>query len=268
VVQFSYDLLDPRTCASALMEVVEEIRDALKTYGVSIHSCFTGLAMYSFNLLMHPNQAMRVDGIDWHEKGIMLASKLGAKGSGGHLAALSCEDQKNEERRKYLKNCLTDALSHLTGIAASLGHEFFLWEPMPISREPPCTISEAKRLLKEVNEVTKIPVKLCIDTGHQCPWDVTFPADLDVYAWLRELAQESPVIHIQQTDGKGDRHWPFTSEFNRDGIISSEKILKAIDDSGAKETLLALEIIHPFEARESQVLEDLKLSVGYWKEYI
>jgi len=77
---------------------------------------------------------------------------------------LSCEDQKNEERRKYLKNCLTDALSHLTRIAASLRHEFFLWEPMPISREQPCTISEAKRLLKEANEVTKIPVKLCIDT--------------------------------------------------------------------------------------------------------
>ena len=30
-VQFSYDLLDPRTCAPALMEVVDEIRDALKT---------------------------------------------------------------------------------------------------------------------------------------------------------------------------------------------------------------------------------------------
>lgn len=267
-VQFTYDLLDPGTYTPALTEIVGETRDALKKYGISIHSCFTGLAMYSFNLLTHPYQTMRTDGINWHEKGIILASKLGAKGSGGHLAALSCEDLKNKERRKYLESCLIDALSHLTRIAASLGQEFFLWEPMPISREPPCTISEAKRLLKKANKVAKIPVKLCIDTGHQCPWDVTSAPDLDIYNWLKELAQESPVIHVQQTDGKEDRHWPFTPKYNKNGIIYPKKILEAIDDSGAKETLLALEIIHPFEARESQILEDLKLSVEYWKEYL
>ncbi len=76
------------------------------------------------------------------------------------------------------------------------------------------------------------------------------------------------MIHVQQTDGKMDRHWPFTRQFNQQGIIHPQKALEAIEQSGAREAILMLEIIHPFETEETQVLDDLKETVEYWKKYL
>ena len=265
-VQFSYDLLDPRTKEPTLSYMISEIKEACKEYGLELHSTFTGLAAYSFNLLMHPNPLMRYDAMDWYVSAIRVASELGAKATGGHVAAMSWRDYLDEARRRRLIEGLLESLRALSFVAKVYGLEMLLWEPMPVVREPPCTISEAKRLLKEVNEGASVPIKLCIDLGHACAWKVESRRDLDPYAWLEELGAESPVLHVQQTDGKADRHWPFTEEYNKVGIIRPDKVLEALDRSGARQVLLALEIIHPFEAREERVLEDLKESVRFWKQ--
>jgi hypothetical protein len=60
--------------------------------------------------------------------------------------------------------------------------------------------------------------------------------DSDVYNWLERLACYSPIIHMQQTDGKSSLHSPFTEECNQDGIISAEKVLRAIKASYKAET--------------------------------
>lgn len=267
-VQFSYDLLDPRTKDPALSYMISEIREACKDYGLEIHSTFTGLAAYSFNLLMHPNSLMRYDALDWYVNAIRIASELNAIATGGHVAALSWRDYLNEQRRHRLICDLLESLRMLSSVAKVYGLKMLLWEPMPVIREPPCTISEAKELLKKVNKGAEVPIKLCIDLGHACAWKVESNRDLDPYSWLEELGSESPVIHIQQTDGKADRHWPFIKEYNKIGIIRPDKVLEALDKSDTKEVLLALEIIHPFEAKEDKVLADLKESVKYWKEYL
>ena len=57
--------------------------------------------------------------------------------------------------------------------------------------------------------------------------------DCDVYEWLRELAPYSPVIHLQQTDGKRSAHLPFNETNNRNGIITGEKVLSAIAEAYA-----------------------------------
>lgn len=80
-------------------------------------------------------------------------------------------------------------------------------------------------------------------------------------AWVRVS-----VIHLQQTDGKGDGHWPFTERCNEVGVVTPARVIDAIEDSGARELCLFLEIVHPFEAQERQVLADLRASVEYWKE--
>ncbi len=268
IVQFSYDLLDPRTSEPARSMMIAEIVDACRNYNITIDSTFTGLAAYSFNLLMHPNVLMRNDAMDWYANAIEVASKLGAKSTGGHIAAMSWRDYLSDKRRQELISYLISEIQELTSLAKAQGLKFLLWEPMPIAREPPHTIEEAKEFLRIANQGARIPVKLCIDLGHMCAWDLTAKEDKDPYAWLKELGSESPVIHVQQTDGKADRHWPFTKEYNEKGIITPERVLKAIEDSGANEVLLALEIIHPFEAKEEEVLNDLKESVKFWKEYL
>ncbi len=266
-IQFSFDLLDPRTTQPALSWMLTETSDALKTYDLTIHSTFTGLAAYSFNLLTHPNPAMRTDALDWFTKAIDATAGLNVKATGGHIAAQSYLDYMDTERRRLMEDILVENLRFLTSQAAHMKLEMILWEPMPLLREPPATISDAKRLLKRVNVGPGVPVKLAIDTGHQCTVGVD-AQDLDTYTWLRELAPESPVIHVQQTDGKGDRHWPFTERYNKVGHIKPEKMLDTIEASGANEVYLMLEIIHAFEADEREILRDLEESVSYWKNYV
>ncbi len=266
-VQFSFDLLDPRTTQPAWSWMVTETLEAMKAHGLTIHSTFTGLAAYSFNLLTHPNPGMRIDAVDWFVKAIGVTARLNVKVTGGHLAAQSYPDYRDDQRRRLMEDTLVENLRFLSSWAAGMKLEMLLWEPMPLLRETPCTISDAKRLLTRVNAGAGVPVKLAIDTGHQCTVGVE-ARDLDTYAWLRELGSESPVVHVQQTDGKGDRHWPFTKRYNDVGVTQPEKVIDAIEASGAKEVYLMLEIIHAFEAPEDQVLEELKESARYWSDFV
>jgi len=268
VVQFSFDLLDPRTKPTVRDAIIWETLDVAREYGIVIQSAFTGLAAYSFNLLMHPDPGVRADALDWYESAIDMASKLNVEGVGGHVAAMTWKDYKDEKRKRYLINVLLENLKYLSKVAKNKNISMLLWEPMPVAREPPATITEAKELLRLANEGSYVPIKLCIDVGHVCnPW-TTEKRDLDPYEWLKELGKESPCIHVQQTDGKADRHWPFTDEYNKVGIIRPKELIKALEESGSDKNFLFLEIIHPFEYREDKVIEDLKISVRYWKEFI
>ena len=266
-VQFSLDLLDPRTLPSVRDKICGQIIQAIKKYDLHLTSTFTGLAAYSFNLLLHPDLGMRMDALDWYEKAIAVTAEMGAEGTGGHLGALSVEDYQRTTRRKYLMDFLIDALGHLSRVAKGAGLRFLLWEPMPCLREQPCTIKEAKKLYERVNKKSAIPVEFCLDLGHQCTVGIS-DKDRDSYEWLRQLGQCSPFIHIQQTDGQADHHWPFTRKYNERGIIEPPRVIEAINDSGAKEVTLLLEVIHPFEAEEKLVLTELRESVEFWKGYL
>lgn len=265
--QFSFDLLDPRALLHVRDKMCREIAEATQKYNIHLTSAFTGLAAYSCNLLLHPDLGMRMDALKWYEEAIKIGALMGADGTGGHLGALSINDFNNDKRKKYLMDFLLDVLQHLSRIAKNAGQKFLLWEPMPLKREPPCTIDEAKKLYDTVNEVAAVPIQFCLDLGHQCTVGVT-GKDKDTYEWLRQLASYSPVIHIQQTDGQGDRHWPFTEEYNSKGIIEPEKVIQSINDSGAEQVVLLFEIIHPFEANEEKVLNDLKRSVEDWRKWV
>lgn len=52
--------------------------------------------------------------------------------------------------------------------------------------------------------------------------------DTDCYEWLRALGAWSPIIHLQQTDGKHSSHAPFSPETNATGIIHPVRILRAL----------------------------------------
>jgi len=263
-VQFSFDLLDPGVSQPLRRKMTEEIKKAVKKYGLEIHTTFAGLASYSFNKLLHPDIGVRHDALRWCEEAILMTAEMGAHGTGGPLGALSMRDFDLASRKKNLVAQLIEMLQHLTQLAALEGQEFFLWEPTPVAREICHTIEETRGFYKEVNKGTAVPVKFCLDVGHQCATDTT-EKDRDPYVWLEELAPISPVVHIQQTDGKLDSHWPFTKEFNKKGIIEPKRIIQSIQRSEAEEVFLFLEILHPFEADEKKVLEDIKESVEYWK---
>ena len=262
-LQFSYDLLDPVINKLSADYMAGLIRDAVKKHGLELHSAFTGLAAYSFNLLTHPDPLMRADFLYWYKEAIDIASSIKASAVGGHIAAKSIND--NSNRKEYLDEQLFEAIRSLRVYAEHKGLKLLLWEPMPVPREPPWSMEEAYNVLKQANIGRGIPLKLNIDLGHSC---TLTGKEANPYEWLRALAKESPSIHIQQTDGVADRHWPFAKKYNERGIIRPDKVLEAIDESGANEVYLFLEYIPPFEEADDLVLKNLKESVKYWKNYL
>ncbi len=264
-LQFSFDLLDPRTYRYALDHMIGLIRDAVKRYGLVIHSSFTGLMAYSLNLLAHPDPLMRMDALDWYLAAIDVTSRLGIEITGGHIGAKSIKDYRDPSRRSFIDSVILDSVKSLRLYAQLKGLKMLLWEPMPVPREAPWTMHETEEILRKANEGYGVPVKLNIDLGHQC----TLKGDeWNPYNWLKRFAPDSPAIHIQQTDGKGDRHWPFTEEYNKIGIIKPDKVIEAIDSSGAKEVYLFLEYIPPAEVPDDDVLRNLEESVKYWKQFL
>ncbi len=146
------------------------------------------------------------------------------------MGALTLKDFNDTRRRESLLSEQVEHVTSLSRLCKEAGLETLLWEHMPVSREPPSTIDEARNLLQRVNRNSSVPVKLCIDVGHACNPNVKDPRDRDPYTWLSELGSESPCVHLQQTDGKGDRHWPFTDEFNKLGVIDGKRIISSLEE--------------------------------------
>jgi sugar phosphate isomerase/epimerase len=162
---------------------------------------------------------------------------------------------------------LVEGMQAFARYAAAQNLRFLLWEPAPIGREMLIHLDEARKLHERLNRNVPIPIHLLLDVGHQCSYEVT-GKDRDTYLWLRELGALSPAVHLQQTDGVWDRHWSFTKAHNAEGVVKMDKVIKALEESGAEEVYLFPELIHPFEFEEEKLLEELDETYEYLKQYV
>lgn len=244
-VQFSFDMLDPVIIDDEIVRskcaYIKKIADEK---GVVIDTGSTGEVPHKFNSLLDPDPGMRKCYLRWYEKMIRAGSILGVEASGVYMGTLSRKDEGDPERKSFLISVLLEEMAYLTFIAKQEGQKYFLWENMSIPREPPCTIDETKELMERLNKISHVPVYLCLDVGHGY-YRSHDPRDRDPYTWLREFACVSPSIHMQQTDGKGSRHWPFTEEYNSQGVIVPEKVFETIEESGAEKTIIVFEFSIP-----------------------
>jgi sugar phosphate isomerase/epimerase len=259
--QFSLDLVDPLLDEAVTASYAEAVRRYTTACNLFLHSTFTGLAAYSWSQLLHPDEAMREAAMRWYERAIDFTAQLGARGTGGHLGALSVQDATNDMRRQALLQEMQERLVALSHYAAGRGLQFLLFENMAVPRECGHSIEEAQTLTGLATG--GVPLVLCLDVGHPCALHTGTASD-DYLAWLAQSWPHTPVIHLQQTDRTGDHHWPFTAEYNSKGIVQVERVLQAIsrwlDES---DVYLFLEPIHPFEYDDSLVLQELRESVEY-----
>ena len=267
LIQFSFDLLDPMLDGDILEESISRTLDSCQQYGIRLESCFTGGLAYEGNLLLHPSSRMRKFAFDWYSSAINISRRLRVETVGGHMGAFTVKDFRNAQRRESLFSAQLENVLSLSQLCKDAGLETLLWEIMPVTREPPSTIHEARDLLQRLGN-SPVPVKLCIDVGHTCNSAVKDSHDRDPYTWLSELGSDSPCVHVQQTDGKGDRHWPFTEEFNKIGIIDGDKIISSLDENGAGRTYIYPEVFPAFEEDDDQVIDDMAKTMKYWKEYV
>lgn len=103
--------------------------------------------------------------------------------------------------------------------------------------------------------------------------------DCELYTWLSELGCYSPIIHLQQTNGKSSSHLPFTGACNETGIVHPLKVLQALASSYQKEPrpgmpprssdiYLTFEIFPHTTDRRRDILPGLAESVRYWRQWI
>jgi sugar phosphate isomerase/epimerase len=263
--QFSLDLVDPLLDTAATGAYAERARELAARHDLGIHSSFTGLAAYSWSGLLHPDPALREAAMRWYERAIDFTARLGAKGTGGHIGALSVRDAQDAARAHLLLDELRDRLRTLSRYASGQGLEFLMFENMAVPREYGHSIAEAAALAG-IQADGGVPIVLCLDLGHPCALHTGTESD-DYLAWLRSPWPHTPVIHLQQSDRTGDHHWPFTPEFNRIGLVRADEVIDALRSwPQAAEAYLFLEVIHPFEAEDARVLDDLRQSVAYWRE--
>jgi D-erythrulose 1-phosphate 3-epimerase len=262
LVQHCLDLVDTEASRADLERQAADLRDSCSDAGLTLHSTFTGLAAYSANLLLHPDRARRVRAWDWYQRIIDFTAAAGALSTGGHIGAYSVADWRSPGRRDELWRELQAALDVLAGDARAAGLTSFMIENLASAREP-ATIGALRSLLTP-GDRRRVPIVACLDVGHQCV-PGSSGDDADPYAWLEQLGARAPVVQLQQSDATADHHWPFTPAANQAGRIEAGRVLRAIEASGATDVALILEVIHPFEADDDQVIDDLRVSVDYWR---
>ena len=101
--------------------------------------------------------------------------------------------------------------------------------------------------------------------------------DTDEFEWFRSLAKYSPIVHMQQTDGKTAGHASFTAKKNESGIITGKNLFSAIADCYSNENdiiprteniYLSFELFYSNMATKREIFSQLKESLDYWRQFV
>lgn len=266
-VQLTATLLNPSLPEKIISSQAKKIRRAAADHGIRIQHTFTD-AYTQLNHLAHPDEDTRKYWVGWFKKFAEISAELGAESMGSHLGIFSVRDMKDPKRREFVFRETLHGWAEISDHAKAAGLKYLTWEPMSIPREQGETIKEAERIHRALSRVTSIPMKMCLDVDHGLKTSGN-PDDINPYAWIKAFGKEAPVVHIKQTYGAKGGPFPFTAEYNKDGIVKPEKILAALKEAAADDVLLALEINAPGrEPWESTFLDSMKASVDYWRAYV
>jgi hypothetical protein len=272
--QFEYfaDHLEPvlfRRIVERQSEFFRATREAIRARGLTVWSGATARVSYLMNLLSHPYADMRAEGVAWCCAFIDLTLKLGGRYISGHYDCLGKRDLDTNFDAAVER--MVDGLVRVGEYAARTGLEAIFLEQMHRPQLQPNTLSRAHRILEALNARSPVPFHIHLDLGHAAPVfdDPAHTArDKDPYAWMAEPfgRNEITLVHAQQCDRKASRHWPFTPQFNKRGIIEAGRCVDALASSGVGEAVIALEILYPRGTRIETIEPDMVASAEYWRE--
>ena len=240
----------------------------MKREGLEIWSGATARVSYLLNMLSHPYEDMRECGREWMRAFIDETRAFGAKYISGHYDCMSFA-QVDEDLDGWMDR-VCDELAGISVYAKEKGLDGIFLEQMHRPQLQPNTISRAQYMLDRINAKSEVPFYIHIDTGHMAhvSGDPAHTArDKDPMKWLETPfgRNEMLLVHAQQTDAHASRHWPFTKEYNRKGIIDARKAIEAIERSGVKKAFIALEILFPRGTRIEEMEPALVESAEYWR---
>lgn len=253
LVQFSFDLLEPWWPDELSRPLAQRVREAVQAEGLELHSAFVGLAAYTYNALLHPEEEGRKAAVQWFERAVDLAAEMGAQAIGGPVGGMSVSGGGDAERRY---DSLIRDLGTLTAYAKQAGLTEWLVEPTPLKRELPWTVNQAQKLLLDLRGIAALPVRYAVDVGHAL-YRPLYGEGASLEPWLR-LGDLIGLIHLQQTDGLSDSHWGFV----RPGIVDVAEVAEQVRAAGLDVPLI-LEVFYPFEQDDEGVRRDIISSVAH-----
>jgi D-erythrulose 1-phosphate 3-epimerase len=260
LVQFSFDLIDPLWSANLRSSLAKAHRNAAKTHDIEIHSAFVGLACYTYNNLLHPRSEGREAAKTWWRGAMEIAIELGTTRIGGPLGGISVNDATNPSKNLERLEVLNTDLHELLEYAKKLGLSEFLIEPVPLKREYPWTVTQAREVVAQ-HSTPKLPVKLCVDIGHAL-FKPLYGENAKLEDWLA-LNEAVGLLHLQQTDGQSDSHWALGDPR---GIVKLEALKEVLLSNGHANLLVILEIFFAFEEQDDLVLEATRNSVNQMRQ--
>lgn len=266
-IQLVHEFINPSWAAPTVKRLTDRMAKACAKHGAKITSIMTG-PYGRLNHFAHPDVEVRSYYVDWFKGMADIAADLGAPAIGTQFGIFTFRDYDDPVRRDGLMRIALECWRDVAEHAKARGLSYLFWEPMSVGRELGHTIKDCQALQNWIDaDGLPIPLKPMVDIDHG---DVTSsnPADVDPYAWAKDFAMQSPIIHIKQSTMNKGGHWPFTEQYNRDGRITPEKLLAAIKAGNGIENELCLELaFREREPTDRSVVAALKESVAYWAPY-
>lgn len=267
VVQFNFDIIDFLLPGKIQERLVSKTMDCCKSKNIRIKCAFGGHNHHQ-NYLGHPDNEVAKSYEDFYKKMADMTALFEGEGFGTCFAITTVKVQNDKKRCSEILNRAVESYHRVAEYAKQAGLKYLLYETTSVPRETCATFEENDFILSECKDMA-IPMMVCLDVGHRNMENPQAP-EANPYSWIKRYGKVSPLIHIQQCNSSGSHHWAFTPEYNTKGDIEPEKVLKAIEDSGAtQEILLALEVRHKaYYPDEYRVEANLKKSVDYWRQYV
>jgi sugar phosphate isomerase/epimerase len=238
--------------------------EACEKNRVSIISSFGGHNGHQ-HYLGHPDKECRKEAERFFRQAIRQTAYIGAKSYGTCFAIQTVRTNSDDRLRRQVLEEALEAYRRLADYGAEMGLKAIAYEMTSVPREMCATFAENDYVL-EVGAGFAIPLRICLDIGHRF---AEGGPEADHLAWIRRYGSKCDVIDCHQTDREASRHWPFSDEANRKGIIRGPEVTSAIMESLAGDILLAFEIRTPaFFPHEDCHLNGLIESVRYWRQWI
>lgn len=263
-VQFISDLLPPELPQAIINDQIEKINSNCHKYNIKIDNTFTSPR---YNFIAHPDIKISNYWEKWFKKFIKITSKLNAKGTGSVLGIQTVNTIQNSKDKNL--NYLIKRWNDLSIYAKKQKLKYLLWEPMSVKREFGETIVKTIKLDKNLNKKNKgVPIKICFDVDHGDVMSKNVN-DKDPYQWLKKIGKNSPVIHMKQRTKDVNGHKPFTSEYNKNGVIHPKKFINELQKLNHNEVYIYLELsFREREPYDSNVIKILDESINYWNKYL
>lgn len=263
-IQLVHEFINPSWSAPTIRRLTNRLEKSLAFHRAKVTSIMTG-PYGRLNHFAHPDADVRAYYVQWFKTMADIAGDLGCPAIGTQFGIFTYKDYDDPARRSELMNIALNCWRDIAEHARARGLTWLFWEPMSVGRELGHTLKDTQALQDWINNAAlPIPLKPMVDIDHG---DVSSPdpGDVNPFAWAKQFATQSPIIHIKQSSMNKGGHWPFTAQYNADGRITPDKLLAAIRNGGGKDNELCLELaFREREPADRNVVAALKESVAYW----